>query len=185
MRIYTRKGDKGETGVAGGRRVGKDHPVVEACGSVDELNSFLGWARSLAPEGPVGEQIEKIQRHLLELGADLAALSERVSADRAPMLTPSRVELLEGWIDRYEGELPSLARFILPGGSQAGAALHVCRTVCRRAEREVVRAVGAEPAGETILAYLNRLSDLLFVLGRWVNHQAGVEEAVWEGRRGI
>ena len=180
MKIYTRKGDGGEASLFGGDRVAKDSLRLEAYGTVDELNSFLGLARSL--QDSIGQEIDnmldEIQSDLLVLGADLAAPSSKEKS-RTPRIESKDVERLERWIDKYEEELTPLKNFILPGGSQAASALHLARTVCRRAERRVVTLSHSEEVGESALAYINRLSDLLFVLARLANGRAGVEEVKW------
>jgi cob(I)alamin adenosyltransferase len=181
LRIYTRAGDGGETGLWGGRRARKDDPRVEACGAVDELNAAVGWARALDPGAEVDAVLEAVQRDLLQVGADLADPGGRDGA--APRLGPDRVRALEEAIDRLDARLPRLDRFILPGGSPAGAALHVARTVGRRAERRVVALAGREAVNPQVIAYLNRLSDLLFVLARTANRAAGIPETTWEAER--
>jgi cob(I)alamin adenosyltransferase len=178
MRIYTRTGDSGETSLVGGRRVRKDDARVEAYGDVDELNAWLGLVRASTLDADLDAAIVHIQRDLFALGAQLADPSDKL----APGITKAivgddDVRRLEQTIDRCDAELPALHKFILAGGSPAGAALHVARTVCRRAER---RMVGLEPAVDgVLLRYINRLSDLLFVLARVVNHRAGAPETAW------
>jgi len=175
MAIYTRTGDKGETSVIGGR-VGKDDVRVEAYGTIDELNCFVGQARSLMEDvkfADVSEQLLEIQHELFDCGSDLAfvQISETEYKVKSVM-----VERLEGWIDSLQNENPKLERFILPGGSQLSSVLHVCRTVCRRAERRTVtlgRSVDINP--ETV-SYLNRLSDYFFALARTANHRAGIAD---------
>ena len=178
MKIYTKTGDAGETGLLGGARVSKAAPRVAAYGDVDELNAWLGLARSTADES-LATMLEQLQRHLFAIGARLAdpvgAVANRVAK---ASVTDEDVALLEGWIDRLEAELPPLRRFILAGGMPAAASLHVARTVCRRAERSVV-ALGGDAVERQVLVYLNRLSDLLFVMARTANHRAGVAEAEW------
>jgi cob(I)alamin adenosyltransferase len=179
VKIYTRTGDGGETALFDGTRVQKSHVRVQAYGDVDELNAMLGVVRASGLADDLDEVISMVQRDLFALGARLADPAERI----APRVTKASVseadiERLEGWIDRFEAELPPLRRFVLPGGSQPGAALHLARTVCRRAERHVV-VLGAEALGPAVVAYLNRLSDLLFVLARAANHRAGVGEVEW------
>ncbi len=181
MKIYTKTGDKGETGLFGGRRVSKADPRVEAYGAVDELNAHLGWAGSLLEEVAVNQALQSIQSDLLRIGADLATppgLDAALTA-RTVSLAPGASVRLEGLIDRWDAELPPLKHFILPGGSPASAALQVCRAVCRRAERAVVGLEAISPVNPEVVVYLNRLSDLLFVLARWVNAKRGVSEPVW------
>src|SRR3954466_15087681 len=179
VKIYTRTGDAGETSLFDNSRVSKAHPRVDAYGEVDELNASLGVVRASAAVDPdIDGALLHIQRDLFAVGAQLAdpaeKLAERVSK---AVVAEADVERLEQLIDRLETELPPLRRFILAGGAPAGAALHVARTVCRRAERRIVR---PEPAVDRVLLrYVNRLSDLLFVLARVANHRAGVAETEW------
>lgn len=179
MKIYTKTGDAGETSLLGGHRVAKDAPRIAAYGEVDELGAVLGVARTLG--GPLSDLLRDVQTDLFALGAQLADPDGSV-ATRSPKtrLAGAQVELLERAIDAHEADLPPLRTFILPGGSPLGAQLHLARTVCRRAERAVV-ALGR--AGEAVppvaLTYLNRLSDLLFVLARHANHAAGTPEEPW------
>ena len=182
MKIYTRTGDGGETSLFGGTRVGKDSPRVAAYGDVDELNALIGVARLAAGDSDgtaeIGAELVHLQRDLLAMGALLAdpsgTVGERISKAK---ITDADVTRLEQIIDRFEAELPPLASFILPGGASCGATLHVARAVCRRAERSMV---ALEPAVDPLLLkYINRLSDLLFVLARAANHRAGVPETTW------
>jgi cob(I)alamin adenosyltransferase len=183
MRIYTRTGDSGETGLFGGGRVSKADLRVEAYGTVDELNALLGWAETLVRPLALTQPIRTIQGELLVIGADLATPPEANAAAsaRAPRLTAEPVVHLEQWIDRLEEEIEPLTTFILPGGSAGAAALHVCRTVCRRAERRVVALAAREDVNPQVPVYLNRLSDALFTLARWVNAREGVPEPAWGG----
>ena len=184
MKIYTKTGDDGTTGLFGGGRVSKDAPRIEAYGDVDELNTHIGLARTIGEVSPdVDELLGRIQRELFVLGADLATPVEKERKNlEIPRVTSESVVCLEEDIDRFEAELPPLRSFILPGGGPAGAALHVARTVCRRSERRVVSLREREPAvSEDTLRYLNRLSDLLFVLARVVNHRGGLPEEEWHG----
>lgn len=171
-KVYTRTGDRGETSLVGGRRVRKDSPRVEAYGDVDELNSLLGVVRAHLPESPVNRVLSEIQNELFTVGADLASPLEL----KAPRIEPGHIARLEKAIDEWNHTLPPLREFILPGGSLPGALLHLARTVARRAERRVVRLAAEEPINEHVLVYLNRLSDLLFVLARAVNRQAQAPE---------
>ena len=180
MKIYTRTGDTGGTSLFGGTRVSKHDPRVAAYGDVDELNASLGAIRAQGElPGEVTEILERIQADLFAIGARLADPAEQI-AERVTKVAVSDLDIqrLEDWIDRFESELPPLRRFILPGGNRAGALLHLSRTVCRRAERSVV-ALGADQIDAHLLAYVNRLSDLLFVLARVVNHRAGQPEVEW------
>lgn len=179
MRIYTKTGDAGETGLFDGTRVSKADPRVGAYGDVDELNAWLGVIRAAGVETDVDELLVKIQRDLFALGAMLADPAHKI-ADRVnkAALVPGDVERLERAIDAFEAELPALRRFILAGGSPAGAMLHLARTVCRRAERAMV-ALGVDHLNPIAITYINRLSDLLFVMARRVNRLAGVPEVEW------
>jgi len=178
MKIYTRTGDTGETSLFGGTRVGKDDPRVAAYGDVDELNANLGLARSANRDGEIDAVLVQLQRDLFALGALLADPSGTVGQKISKAaIIDADVARLEQIIDKCEAELAPLTNFILAGGSPCGAALHVARAVCRRAER---RMVALEPAVDPLLLkYINRLSDLLFVLARTVNHRAGVAETTW------
>lgn len=182
MKIYTRTGDAGETGLFDGTRVSKADARVATYGDVDELNAWLGLAAAALANGPDGPLplkgiLEHLQRDLFALGSRLADPSRRI-ADRVTKaaIASEDIERLETWIDALESELPPLRRFVLPGGGQAGAALHVARTVCRRAERAMVALGGIEAE---LLTYVNRLSDLLFVLARVANHRQGNAEVEW------
>ena len=178
MKIYTRTGDTGETSLFGGTRVGKDDPRVAAYGDVDELNAHLGLARASNADPELDAEIVKLQRDLFALGAQLADPTATVGAKISKAIVrDGDVDRLEQVIDRFEAELPPLTNFILAGGSPCGAALHVARAVCRRAER---RMVALEPAVDPVLLrYINRLSDLLFVLARAANRRAGAAETTW------
>jgi len=176
-RIYTRTGDKGETGLVGGTRVSKDSTRVEAYGSVDEINSALGVARSSLSDNEISSVLEELQKDLFVAGADLAG----DKGGRVPRITKERVFELERIIDRFESELPPLHVFILPGGGRAGASLHFVRAVARRAERRIVTLSRKEDINEQLIPYINRLSDLLFVLARVVNHREKQTEVEWHG----
>ena len=184
MKIYTRTGDTGETGLFDGTRVSKSDARVATYGDVDELNAWLGLARAaLVTEGgghvelPLPRVLEQLQRDLFALGSRLADPSHKI-ADRVTKaaISPEDIARVETWIDALETELPPLRRFILPGGSPAGAALHVARTVCRRAERAMVALGGLEPE---LLTFINRVSDLLFVMARAANHRQGTADVEW------
>ena len=185
MKIYTKAGDTGETGLFGGARVSKDDARVEAYGTVDELNCALGMARAaLGRDKGIDPLLARLQGELFDLGAELATPPERLATTlgaRIPLATGARTEALERDIDRLELELEPLTSFILPGGAPTAAALHVARGVCRRAERRTVALAGMD--GDAVrpeaLRYLNRLSDLLFVLARYANRRAGVPDAPW------
>lgn len=183
-KIYTKTGDDGTTGLFGGRRVAKDSLRIEGYGTVDELNSVIGLARAHGATPDHDALLATIQEQLFVLGADLATPHGAMKNFQLPRVTPSDIECLERAIDTLEESLPPLKNFILPGGSAAGAALHLARTVCRRGERAVVMLAHEEPEiGSLPMQYLNRLSDLLFVLARAVNHAAGVEEHPWMPRK--
>lgn len=171
-KVYTRTGDGGETSLVGGARVSKSSLRVEAYGDVDELNSTLGFTRSLLNDAEVDEVLGLIQNDLFTLGADLASPTEI----EVPRVTDRFVKTLEDYSDRFLSQLEPLKEFILPGGSQAGAALHLARTVARRAERRAVALSHSEAINADTIVYLNRLSDLLFILARAVNNRAGVPE---------
>ena len=184
MKIYTRTGDSGETGLFDGTRVPKNDIRVSAYGEVDELNAWLGFARASLDDDELRAMLERIQRDLFAIGARLADPAHRI-ADRvakAAAVGDQDVARLEQWIDALESDLPPLRRFILAGGSPAGASLHVSRTVCRRAERAMValeRALGAEAFEAPLLVYVNRLSDLLFTMARAANHRSDATELEW------
>ena len=181
MKIYTRTGDSGETGLFGGGRVSKDHLRVAAYGDVDELNSALGVARSVEPAGLFDRELETIQRELFALGGQLATPdpAKVKKALAKAELGPERVRALEQAIDAADAELPSLKAFVLPAGSPKASALHQARTVCRRAERSVVALSREAELPGLFLVYLNRLSDYLFTLARLANHRAGRGDVTW------
>ena len=182
-RIYTRTGDTGETGLFGGGRVSKADPRVEAYGAVDELNATIGSALALGLDAMTTAALRAAQADLFAIGAHLATPPGKdAAATHLPRLPEARIGEWEQWIDRVEGTLPELRAFILPGGSPGAAALHVCRTVCRRAERRVVALAAEETVHPAIIVYLNRLSDLLFVAARHANAAADVEDTLWEPR---
>ncbi len=178
MRIYTRTGDTGETGLIGGARVPKDDLRVEAYGNVDELNATLGLTRCFIEHEDLNALMERIQRQLFDMGAELASPPER--AHQFATLSEADVQALEQAIDQLEAELEPLRQFILPGGTPAAAALHLARTVCRRAERRVVTLHRHSTVRPVVIQYLNRLSDLLFVMARVVNHRASVPDVPWK-----
>ncbi|HZD04803.1 MAG TPA: cob(I)yrinic acid a,c-diamide adenosyltransferase, partial [Longimicrobiales bacterium] len=184
LKIYTRTGDEGETALFGGGRVAKNDSRVAAYGTVDELNAVLGWALTRVADEEVRTRLARLQHDLLALGAELATPppDEGRTRPSTPGVPTDRVTEMEGWIDEATAELEPLRRFLLPGGSEGAAALHVARTVCRRAERAVVAFAGVGEQGE-ILRYLNRLSDLLFTFARLENHRSGVPDVRWEKHR--
>ena len=190
-RVYTRAGDKGETSLVGGDRVPKDALRIEAYGTVDELNAALGVAivelrRSALPAGDrakLDTLLLRLQNELFDLGADLATPIEKRHPKQA-VIEPRHAEALEPLIDEFNEGLPELTSFVLPGGGAVAAQLHVARTICRRAERIVTALRRNEPIGEACLVYLNRLSDLLFVLSRWAARSAGEPETLWRPAQG-
>ena len=178
LKIYTKTGDKGETSLFGGKRVGKDTLRIEAYGTVDELNSLLGVCRSLNTAKEVDAILEQIQNDLFTLGADLATPQDS-KAKAVKRISTSDTSRLEQHIDKIDPTLEPLKHFVLPGGSRTASMLHFARTVCRRAERLVVQLAREETIGEEPVIYLNRLSDLLFVLVRWVNTISNMHETKW------
>jgi cob(I)alamin adenosyltransferase len=178
--LYTRSGDAGTTALFGGGRVPKDSLRVEAYGSVDELNSALGVANTAIAQADVREIVLDIQNELFNIGSELASESGK-AAGAGHMFTDedAKIAHLEALIDEYDAKVESLRTFILPGGSTGAAMLHFCRTVCRRAERSVVRLAREEPVNPAVATYLNRLSDLLFVLARYANKADGAAEVTW------
>jgi cob(I)alamin adenosyltransferase len=190
-RVYTRQGDQGETALAGGQRVLKDAARIGAYGAVDELNSFLGVARASALEmaestsqlSPLIAILLRVQHELFNLGSILATLPEDVRPKQA-RVTDAEVAQLEHEIDRMNEGLPPLRSFVLPGGSRLNAELHVCRTVCRRAERDLVALARTEAVPPELVRYLNRLSDALFVWSRWASHMSLSPETLWEPNQG-
>ena len=181
-RIYTKRGDQGLTSLVGGQRVSKDALRIESYGTVDELNSFIGLAAVSAAARPetasLAQILVRVQHELFNLGSILATLPEDVHP-RQPQITPVEIEQLEHEIDAANAILHPLRSFVLPGGSRLNAELHVCRTVCRRAERIVVALSHHETVPELAIGYLNRLSDALFVWSRWASHVSGDPEVLW------
>lgn len=185
-KVYTRTGDKGETALVGGRRVPKDDPRIESYGTIDELNAVLGLVRSCndaAKHSAATERLDQIlrqiQNELFDLGSELATPPD-AAWEGMIRIGPAQIEVLERTIDECQADLAPLKSFILPGGGMIAAFLHQARTVCRRAERDILRLMHREPVGESALGYVNRLSDLLFVLSRWMSHQLGEPEYLWE-----
>ncbi len=185
-RIYTRMGDGGQTRLAGGQAVGKDDDRIECYGTVDELNAFVGVARVTAEElaarlstlGSLAQTLRRVQHELFNLGSILATLPEDVHP-KQPRITTVEIETLEREMDAANEVLPALRSFVLPGASRLDAELHVCRTVCRRAERLLVHLARQQSVPEEAVRYLNRLSDALFVWSRWANHLLSVPETLW------
>jgi cob(I)alamin adenosyltransferase len=181
-RVYTRQGDAGETALAGGQRVPKDGPRIVAYGTVDELNAFVGAARTAADDprlAPLSAILLRVQHELFNLGSILATLPEDVHPKQA-RVTDAEVARLEAEMDAMNEGLPPLRSFVLPGGSRLNAELHICRTVCRRAERACVALGRVESIPAETVRYLNRLSDALFVWSRWASHVTGAPEILWE-----
>lgn len=184
IRIYTKTGDDGTTGLFGGSRVPKDNLRIEAYGTVDELNAIIGVVRTCTLSASLEEQLGTISADLFTLGADLATPLDPPPAYEIPRITDDHVRELEGWIDQHDAKLQPLKTFILPGGSPAAAHLHVARTVCRRAERRVVALASHEDIGSSVLHYLNRLSDYLFTISRVANAEAGITDIPWKPKQG-
>ncbi|MBT5873522.1 MAG: cob(I)yrinic acid a,c-diamide adenosyltransferase [Candidatus Latescibacteria bacterium] len=181
-KIYTRKGDDGSTSLGGGQRVAKESLRVSAYGAVDEVNSELGVALAHGVSGRLTVALTTIQNELFHLGSDLCFEESDKEEFQIPQIEKRHIDSLETLIDLLNSEVGQLENFILPGGAIGAAHLHVARTGCRRAEREVSALSNTEPIGEYVLAYLNRLSDLLFVMARYENKEAGVEEPLWNSR---
>lgn len=181
-RIYTGKGDDGSTGLVGGQRVPKDSARVAAYGTVDELNSHIGMALSLGVHPDLEAVLKTIQNDLFHLGSDLATLEDDKQQFKIPQIERRHVESLEHLMNELMEQLGPLENFILPGGTVGAAALHLARTVCRRAERECIVLGRVEPIGPFVIAYLNRLSDALFVMARYENHTRGASDVYWNSR---
>jgi len=179
MKIYTRTGDKGETGLLGGKRIPKSSVRLHACGSLDELNASLGIVVSdpVLPK-PLQQQLLRLERLLFVVGTSVA--SPEGNRQKLPRITPEDVLRIEEWIDALSKDLPELKNFILPGGSPLGALLHQARAICRRAERWIIALHEKEPVDETVIAFMNRLSDYLFVAARSANKSFGQEEIIVE-----
>ena len=180
--LYTKSGDTGETGLFGGGRVSKDHPRVEAYGEVDELNSTIGVALSFLTDERLTAALTSIQNELFNVGAELASetAGEKAADFGRMFIDPEgKIAALEALTDEMDSAVPPLQTFILPSGSNGGAMLHLCRTVCRRAERRVITLARSEPVNGDIIRYLNRLSDFLFAAARYVNHADGQPETPW------
>jgi cob(I)alamin adenosyltransferase len=178
MKIYTRTGDEGETGLRDGTRLAKDELLLDTIGTIDELNCALGLVRTELLPAEIDSLLERLQNDLFIVGAELAMPGEAI---RGPTIGPQHVEYLEQAIDRHQASLPALTQFILPGGTRAAAALHFARSVCRRAGRRLVALARGTPAGmaHDLIPYLNRVSDLLFVLARAANAHAGRGDVIW------
>ena len=185
-KVYTRTGDKGDTHLVGGKQVRKDDPRIESYGTIDELNSVLGIVRACndaAKPSPATKRLDQIlrqiQNELFDLGSELATPPD-AAWEGMIRVGPAQIKVLERTIDECQADLQPLKSFILPGGGMIAAFLHQARTVCRRAERDILRLMRKEPVSEAALGYVNRLSDLLFVLSRWMSHQLGEPEYLWE-----
>jgi cob(I)alamin adenosyltransferase len=184
MKLYTRTGDDGTTGLFSGARVSKDHPRIEAYGTVDELNAVLGLVlcacdRSHAFEGRLHAVVSAMQSRLFDIGADLATPEGAKQQARIHRIDDADVAEAEGWIDEFDGPNPPLRTFIMPAGTELSARLHVARTVCRRAERAIISLGSIEPVGDPLLRYMNRLSDLFFAMARRANHERGHADVPW------
>ena len=184
MKIYTKSGDKGKTSLFGGERVSKDAHRIEAYGTIDELNSAIGVIRAMKPAVDVDRILNRIQHDLFLLGADLATPRTK-GQKKVPRVEEHDVEHLERTIDRLDSSLEPLRQFVLPGGSRIAAEIHSVRTICRRAERRLVELSRKSDIGTTPLVYINRLSDLLFVMARYVNKEDKVEEVKWNPDRAV
>lgn len=184
MKIYTKTGDKGQTALYGGTRVSKASARVDAYGNIDELNSFIGFAKSEIKDDEVIRQLKKIQFDLFTLGSESATPTDKLMLANGKsrltlMITDQEIEELENWMDEFEKELQPLQFFILPGGGKSATSLHICRTVCRRAERSLVFLNESEEVRPELIKYLNRLSDYLFVLARYVSKLSDEPEEYW------
>lgn len=180
-KIYTRTGDTGETGLVGGARVQKDSARVEAYGEVDELNSLIGWARTLADRDKaetLSTKLAEIQQSLFDLGSELAT-PPGASWPGMIVVSDAQVSELERWIDELTADIPELRSFVLPGGTELNAALHIGRAVCRRVERSIIRLSRSESVSQTLRIYVNRLSDLLFAMARYESHRTKTAEYLW------
>jgi cob(I)alamin adenosyltransferase len=179
VKIYTKTGDNGETGLFDGTRVSKSDDRVAAYGDVDELGAWIGLVRAVGLDDELSTMLGHIQRDLFAIGSRLADPAHKISGRvTKAAIAAEDIRRLEGWIDQLDGDLPPLRRFILAGGSMTGAAMHVSRTICRRAERAIVR-LGPDAVEPGLLTYMNRLSDLLFMMARMTNHRAGMPESEW------
>lgn len=183
MKIYTKTGDTGKTSLVGGTRISKGNLKIESYGTVDELNSWIGVLRDLPENESRKDIFKEIQDRLFTIGADLASESEIVKQKKVPDLFDTDVELLEKAMDEMNEEIPPLRAFVLPGGNVAVSYAHVARTVCRRAERHIIRLTEVEEVNELVIRYLNRLSDYLFVVSRKITQELGTEEVAWKPRK--
>lgn len=181
-KVYTRTGDNGTTGLGGGQRVSKDSARIAAYGAVDELNAAIGVALVADLDPRIDTELRRVQNELFHLGSDLCVLEEDKETMPVPTIEERHVVALEATMDELSDALEPLQNFILPGGLEGAAHLHVARTICRRAERELVTLAGLEDVGRFTVRYLNRLSDALFVMARYENHEKGVEDVLWDSR---
>ncbi len=183
MKIYTGFGDQGKTSLFGGQVVDKNNPRVQAYGSLDELSSFLGWLRSKINDTHTIDLLKEVQKELFILSSEVATPGNQYQQKFEDKITPEQVLRIEREIDWYTAQLPPLTKFILPGGTETASLAHVCRTVCRRAERHLVAITQKEAIRSELLIYLNRLSDLLFMIARYANHIDRTEDMEWRGIR--
>lgn len=181
-KVYTKTGDKGETGLGGGQRVSKDSLRINAYGNVDELNSHIGLVISLGVYQDIAKELKIIQNELFHLGSDLCFLEEDKVKYKIPQIEEKHVDKLEKIMDSYSEELQPLENFILPGGTPSASQLHIARTVCRRAERDVISLSKQEAVGSFVIKYLNRLSDTLFVMARYENYKKGQTDIYWDSK---
>ncbi|OGY83726.1 MAG: ATP:cob(I)alamin adenosyltransferase [Candidatus Kerfeldbacteria bacterium RIFCSPHIGHO2_12_FULL_48_17] len=182
-KIYTKTGDQGETGLFGNQRVRKNHPRLVAYGEVDELNSFIGFLISRINDDGINKKLMAVQENLFIIGAELATPKD--SPLHTPHIQPHHVQTLEQEIDAWQHDLPPLAHFILPGGDRSAAVAHICRTICRRAERSIISVDQQEEIDPEILKYMNRLSDWFFILARILNKHYNQTEHTWNGKQKI
>lgn len=181
-KIYTGKGDEGKTRLSSGQLVKKNEARVRSYGTVDELNSHIGLALTMNLAEPLATELKRIQNELFHLGSDLSFIADESGNRHIPQIEARHVAKMEEIIDSLNDQVGPLENFILPGGTQGSAQLHVARTVCRRAEREVSELAEKEPVGPFVLQYLNRLSDALFIMARYENHSKGVQEPLWDSK---
>jgi len=186
MKLYTRTGDDGTTGLFSGARVSKDHPRIEAYGTVDELNAVLGLVLAACDHGHAFERthevISALQSRLFDIGADLATPEGAKQQAKIHRIDDADVSEAEGWIDEMDSANPPLQTFVMPAGTEVAARLHLARTVCRRAERAIISLGSIEPVGDPLLRYMNRLSDLFFAMARRANHERGIPDAPWTAK---
>ena len=182
MKIYTKTGDRGETGLFGGARVSKASDRVDAYGVIDELNSVIGLARAHGGHAATDECLKAIQSELFNVGAELACVPGKEDKLGVPLISEAAIVPLEHMIDTLEADLPPLTNFVLPGGCVEASVLHLARTVCRRAERKIVGLSQQDAVRAELVRYVNRLSDLLFVMARHANHRAGIADVPWSAR---